>query len=556
MNLQYAGRFDQLAAQAELYLYSTATPYFKGAQIGNVSNAIYSGGRDTFNAMWRQGQEAAAGDGSNDSSYAAHERATIGTIQHTDGKVASIRWVSVDPIPKQDAGAHHAAQGKGWLSWLGGRHHHSNPPKQALNVLEIGKPAQDAAASDDEEKVVLLHGYGAGTGFFFQNISALASRPNSRLYALDWLGMGRSSRPSFSVPSEALKDDLTRVQKAESFFVDSLEEWRKRAGIEKMKLVGHSLGGYLSVAYTLRHPTRVSQLVLVSPAGVGPQPAEAQAAQQKPSKASSGSDSGDDKEASSTTFNPKNASYIPKHQRGDIDADAVSIHSVEREVLEPQENTVPETKQQVRDDVKAASAGGSSHPASHSESKSKNNGNGHNPPPRFSPRTRSFFAWLWEQNYSPFGILRTSQFFGPWLMSRYTTRRFGALPEEELKALHAYCQGVFLAKGSGEYCLAHLLLPGAWARVPIYDRVDALCDPSSPTARLPISFIYGEHDWMDAKSGYDVVKKLRALGNDQGRAMVVSHAGHHVYLDNPRAFDRLLARILDGRENSSRASVE
>lgn len=532
VNLQYAGRFDQLAAQAELYLYSLATPYFKGAQIGNISNPIHDAGTDAFNGMWREGQNPSPNHNSHDT-YRADQRATIGTIQHTDGKVASIRWVSVDPESSESAG-----HGKSWLSsWFG----KSQVPKHALNVLEIGKPEVNAQERDEEEKVVLLHGYGAGTGFYFQNIAALAARPNSRLYALDWLGMGRSSRPSFSIPSEYLKDEVTRVEKAESFFVDSLEEWRKKAGIEKMKIVAHSLGAYLSVSYTLKHPDRVSRLVLVSPAGVGAAPEDQTNTDgQSPRKSAN----------EPSTFTPKNAAYIPEHERGNIEADASSMHTVEREVLEPQESTVPETAQQADaparpiDSTSKAQTEASRPPPAEA-----------NNPPRFSPRTRSVFAWLWEQNFSPFGILRTSQFLGPWLMSRYTTRRFGSLPEDELKALHAYCQGVFLAKGSGEYCLAHILRPGAWARVPMLSRIDALCKPNSPAARLPISFIYGEHDWMDATAGYQVVKKLRTLGNDQGRALVLAHCGHHVYLDNPRGFDRLVKRILDGQADKPRGDV-
>lgn len=79
--------------------------------------------------------------------------------------------------------------------------------------------------------------------------------------------MGRSARIPFRV--KAKREDIQgRVAEAESFFIDSLEEWRGKMGLEKMTLIGHSLGGYLSIAYALKYPTRVSKLILVSPAGI------------------------------------------------------------------------------------------------------------------------------------------------------------------------------------------------------------------------------------------------------------------------------------------------
>lgn len=50
--------------------------------------------------------------------------------------------------------------------------------------------------------------------------------------------------------------------------------------------------------------------------------------------------------------------------------------------------------------------------------------------------------------------------------------------------------------------LAHILAPGAYARWPLLKRLDKL--------DIPITFIYGDHDWMDENGGYDAVKKLRA----------------------------------------------
>jgi proline iminopeptidase len=52
--------------------------------------------------------------------------------------------------------------------------------------------------------------------------------------------------------------------------VEDIEALRKRLGVEKLTLLGHSWGGQLAMAYTVAYPTRVHALVLVGSAGAGP----------------------------------------------------------------------------------------------------------------------------------------------------------------------------------------------------------------------------------------------------------------------------------------------
>ncbi|XP_037533119.1 1-acylglycerol-3-phosphate O-acyltransferase ABHD5 [Nematolebias whitei] len=107
----------------------------------------------------------------------------------------------------------------------------------------------------DKTPMVLLHGFGCGVGLWVQNLEALSQhRP---VFALDLLGFGQSTRPLFS----------TDPREAESLFVESIEQWRAKVGLESMILLGHNLGGFLAASYSIKYPGRVKHIILVEPWG-------------------------------------------------------------------------------------------------------------------------------------------------------------------------------------------------------------------------------------------------------------------------------------------------
>ncbi|KAJ3336834.1 hypothetical protein HDU93_002074 [Gonapodya sp. JEL0774] len=283
---------------------------------------------------------------------------------------------------------------------------------QGLNALKTG-----ASEKSEKQTLVIAHGYGAALGFFYRNYYGLSLLNNTKIMAFDWLGMGNSSRPPFPKHNDP--------EKAEKWFVDSLEAWRQASGIEKMVLCGHSLGGYLSAAYAMRFPERVSKLILVSPVGV-------------------------------------------PHLPSDF-------------------------------------------------------------------KLPGWVSTLWSWNFTPQGIIRMVGPWGPDLVQRYTDRRFAFLDESDAKDMREYLYHTLALRGSGEYALGSILLPGAFAKRPLMDRIGQL--------KVPTTFVYGSHDWMDYRHALEAAK---AMPLDRVKVVRVPEGGHHLYLDNPPVFNEvILAEMLE-----------
>lgn len=277
-------------------------------------------------------------------------------------------------------------------------------------------------------------GYGLGVGVMFRCYEGLAA--GWRTFAVDPLGTGLSGRPPFKARN---------TQQAEDFFINALAKWREEQGIDKFILVGHSMGGYLSAVYALRHPSHVQHLVLVCPAGIGKRP---------------------------EGWQPPAAVRDPWTVRGQVFRMAKTF---------------------------------------------------------------------WDWGLTPGSVIRAAGPWGPRFTEGYTRRRFKqghALTEEETVAFHRYAYAVLAAKGSGEFALRHILAPFAFPRQPLEDRLPEL------KSSVPLTFIYGEHDWMDFAAAERTTKKIAAAREDSSQRLATSdlkvlytmNAGHYPMIDQPGAF--------------------
>eukprot|EP01033_Poteriospumella_lacustris_P010279 gene10279-7301_t len=128
-------------------------------------------------------------------------------------------------------------------------------------------------AQTAKKTLVMMHGYGAGLGFFYDNFDDYADYYD-QIIAVDWLGMGCSDRNARKVPRlhrlhtmlpNHQDCSLQVTRKVIDEFVDGLEELREQENLEEFTLAGHSLGGYLSGQYALKYPDRLNGLILISP---------------------------------------------------------------------------------------------------------------------------------------------------------------------------------------------------------------------------------------------------------------------------------------------------
>ncbi len=97
------------------------------------------------------------------------------------------------------------------------------------------------------ETILLLHGNVASADYWSKFLKIL---PESyQAIALDQRGCGKTEHPpsGYEVPQ----------------FVDDLSQFTRRLGLERFHLIGHSMGGQVSMLFTLKYPEKVQTLALL-----------------------------------------------------------------------------------------------------------------------------------------------------------------------------------------------------------------------------------------------------------------------------------------------------
>ncbi len=125
--------------------------------------------------------------------------------------------------------------------------------RQRLRMAYMDVKPPEGAASKGRT-VLLLHGKNFSGAYWEDTIRALIEQ-GYRVVVPDQLGFGKSSKPEhYQFTFQALATQTRDL-------LDSL-------GVDKVSMVGHSMGGMVATRFALMFPDRVEKLALVNPIGL------------------------------------------------------------------------------------------------------------------------------------------------------------------------------------------------------------------------------------------------------------------------------------------------
>jgi len=110
-------------------------------------------------------------------------------------------------------------------------------------------------AGEGNAPVLLLHGGGYDSASLSYKHTIGSISRHHQVFAPDWPGYGQSDKPEIEYSTE--------------YYVGFLGRLMDVLGLKKANLVGISMGGAISLGFSLRSPQRVEKLILVDSHGLG-----------------------------------------------------------------------------------------------------------------------------------------------------------------------------------------------------------------------------------------------------------------------------------------------
>ncbi len=145
----------------------------------------------------------------------------------------------------------HACSG-GYLYW--------DKPALEFDEIDYGFPTQRALnnpfvsyidGGSGENTLILIHGLASNAGFWRYNIPELSK--HFRVIAVDLPGYGKSQKGDYPYTL--------------SFYAEIISKLIDELNLKNVTLVGHSMGGQISIIFALKYPDKLNKLVLAAPAG-------------------------------------------------------------------------------------------------------------------------------------------------------------------------------------------------------------------------------------------------------------------------------------------------
>ena len=148
-----------------------------------------------------------------------------------------------------------------WSAWQDSGVSDAHPESTLTGEIHLARRVAHVAGANvhyqvagQGEPVVLVHGLSGSSHWWIRNFPALAS--DYTVYLVDLPGFGAMSRR----PGQLMLSEMATW----------LLEWMDAVKLERVRLIGHSMGGAIAIQCAAQRPDAITHLALAAPAAIPP----------------------------------------------------------------------------------------------------------------------------------------------------------------------------------------------------------------------------------------------------------------------------------------------